>query len=250
MAGIIALATNVVSAADMSSTQKKQIEGVVHDYLIANPDVVVQSLQSYQRTQMEQAQKTIEKTQQSSPKFAEDLFHQTSDPVVGNPKGKITVVEFFDYQCPHCVDMTPVLEEIVKNNPDVRIIFKEFPIRGPVSEFAARAALAANEQGKYFEFHKGLMTTKTQPLTQDEIIEIAKSVGVDTTKLTDTMKGTKVNDKLKQNYQLAQKLQLMGTPALFIAKSTVSKDSPATEIVFVPGQVTASQLQEIIKKMS
>src|SRR5689334_12549783 len=74
------------------------------------------------------------------------LFHQNSDPVAGNPKGKVTVVEFFDYQCSHCMTMAPVIEAIIKNNPNVRVVFKDFPIRGPVSEFAAKAALAANKQ--------------------------------------------------------------------------------------------------------
>lgn len=233
-----------------TNMSKQQIEGIVKDYILNNPDVVVQSLQSFQKKQMDQAQKTIEKTQQSSPKYADVLFHQDSDPVAGNPKGKVTVVEFFDYQCPHCVDMAPVIEGLVKNNSDVRIIFKEFPIRGPISEFAAKAALAANAQGKYFEFHKALMDTKQQPLTQDSIIAAAKSVGIDTDKMKTDMAGANVKDQLQKNYKLAQDLQLLGTPAVFVAKTNVSKSSDPTEIIFIPGQVTQDQLQEMIKKVS
>jgi protein-disulfide isomerase len=80
------------------------------------------------------------------------LLYRAGDPIAGNPKGKVTLVEFFDYQCGHCIDMAPVIGEIIKANPNVRVIFKEFPIRGPVSDYAARAALAANKQGKYYQF--------------------------------------------------------------------------------------------------
>lgn len=237
-------------AADMSAVQKKQVQDVVREYLMQNPDVIIQALQSYQVKQMDQAKKTIQKTQDTSPQYTDSLFHQANDPIAGNPNGKITVVEFFDYQCPHCVDMTPVIDGLIKNNPDVKIVFKEFPIRGPISEVASRAALAAKEQGKYFELHKGLMETKQEPLTEDAIYKIAQSVGLDVEKLKTAMKSSVVDQQLKANYKLAQQLQLMGTPAFFIAKSTVSKTSPSTAILFIPGQVDANQMNQAIDKIS
>ena len=167
-------ATLAAQAADMSMGQKKQVQDVVREYLMQNPDVIIQALQGYQQKQMEEAKKTIQKTQDNSPQFVDALFHQANDAMAGNPQGKITVVEFFDYQCPHCVDMTPVIDSLIKSNPQVKVVFKEFPIRGPISEFASRAALAAKEQGKYFQFHVGLMNSKQEPLTQDAILAIAK----------------------------------------------------------------------------
>jgi protein-disulfide isomerase len=249
MMGLLAV-NSVAKAADVSGVEKKQIEGVVHEYLIQNPDVVVQSLQIYQEKQMQQAQKTIEKTQASSAKYANALFHTPNDPSAGNPNGKLTVVEFFDYQCPHCVDMTPVIEDLIKNNNDVKVIFKEFPIRGAMSEFSAKAALAANLQGKYFEFHKGLMEVKQQPLTQAAVYAIAKTVGLNVDKLKTDMNGSVVDKQVKANYKTARDLQLMGTPAFFIAKSTVSDKSPATAVAFVPGQVDKNQLNDIIQKIA
>ena len=250
LAGFALSAPLAHAAGDLSDAQKKQIQDVVRDYLVKNPEVVVQSLQVYQQKQMDQAKKTIEGTQGSSPKFADALFHQSADPMAGNPNGKITVVEFFDYQCPHCVDMTAIIDDLVKSNPDVRVIFKEFPIRGPISEFAARAALAAQQQGKYFELHKGLMMSKQEPLTEDAIFTIAKKAGLDVAKLKTAMNSSTVNQQIKDNYKLAQQLQLMGTPAFFVAKSDVSKSSPATSIVFVPGQVDQNQLNAIVEKVS
>lgn len=237
-------------AADMTAAQKKEVQDVVRDYLVQNPDVIIQALQNYQQKQMDEAKKTIQKTQDTSPQFADALFHQANDPSAGNPNGKITVVEFFDYQCPHCIDMTPVIEGLIKNNPDVKIVFKEFPIRGPISEIASRAALAAKDQGKYFEFHKALMNPKQEPLTEEAIYQAAKSVGIDVDKLKTAMKSGTVEQQVKANYKLAQQLGLLGTPALFIAKSDVSKTSPATAIVFIPGQADATQMNQAIDKVS
>ena len=241
---------NVTAQAAMSATQKQEVQGIVKDYLVQNPDVIIQALQVYQQKQMEQAKKTIQNTQDSSPKYADALFHQSNDPTVGNPNGKITVVEFFDYQCPHCIEMTPVIEGLIKKNPDVKVVFKEFPIRGQMSELAAKAALAANAQGKYFELHKALMESKQQPLTEDMIYNMAQTVGLDVTKLKAAMKSNDVQKQIKANYALAQQLQLMGTPAFFIAKSDVSKTSPATAVAFIPGQVDANQMDMVIDKVS
>jgi len=232
-----------------SDAQKDQIQQVVRDYLVKNPDVIIQSLQIYQQKQMEQARETIEKTKEISPNFADALFHQSSDPVAGGVPGKVTLVEFFDYQCPHCIDMTGVIDDLLSKNKDLRIVYKEFPIRGAVSETAAKAALAANLQGKYREFHNALMSVKKLPLTEDIIFSTAQSVGLNVDKLKSDMKSSAIDQQVKDTYKLAQNLKLLGTPAFFIAKSNVTKNAGANSIVFVPGQVDEAQLQDIIGKM-
>jgi len=211
----------------------------VHDYLLQNPQVIVEVLQILQRKQFEQAEQTVKKTQETAGQFAKPLFHEAGDPVAGNANGKISIVEFFDYQCPHCVDMAPVMSEVIKANPDVRVIYKEFPIRGPVSEFAARAALAANKQGKYVELSHALLTTQ-QPLTQESILEIAKKTGLDMDKLKTEMNSEAVSNQIKATIKLAQDLKLFGTPAFFIGKTT------GTAINYVPGQMNQKQLQDAI----
>ena len=237
------------TAIELAQNQKAT-EQVVHDYILKNPDVVIQSLQGYQQKQMDQARKTMEKTQTNAPKYADPLFHQSIDPMTGNPTGKVTVVEFFDYQCPHCIDMTPVMTAIVKANPEVRVVYKEFPIRGPASETAAKAALAAQMQGKYIEFQHALMGVNKLPLTDDIIFDAAKSVGLDMEKLKTDMKSKTVEQQIKDTYKLAQDLQLMGTPALFIAKSNVNKDSTGPNaVIFIPGQVNVDQLQDAVSKV-
>jgi len=229
-------------SAAVNPAERTKIEGIVHDYLIQNPEIIVEALQIMQRKQYEQAEQTIKKTQKTASKFANALFMQTSDPVAGDPKGTISVVEFFDYQCPHCVDMAPTMEAIMKTNPSIRVIYKEFPIRGPISNLAARAALAANKQGKYYELHHAMLTTK-QPLTEEAIYEFAAKAGINVDQLKKDMKSKEIEDQLKENMKLAQDLKLFGTPAFFIGKS-----DGKGHIEYVPGQMNQEQLQNAINQ--
>jgi protein-disulfide isomerase len=234
-----------------NDTQKKQIETVVHDYIIGNPEVVVQSLQNFQQKQMDQAQKMMDKTRQLAPKFATDIFKKANDPMAGNPNGKITLVEFFDYQCPHCTHMKPVLEDMIKANPDLRVVYKEFPIRGPVSEAASKAALAAKNQGKYNELHNVLMDMASKgPLTEEIIYSSATTAGLDVNKLKADMQSPAITDQIKANMNLGKNLILMGTPAFFIAKSYVKPIGNPDTIAFIPGFVDSGNLQVIITQIS
>ncbi len=229
------------NASPVTPAQKTQIEGIVHDYLIKNPEVIAEAVKGLQEKQFDQMRK---KTQEVAAKSASTLFNSSADPVAGNPKGKVTLVEFFDYQCPHCVDMVPALDGVSKANTDLRIVFKEFPIRGPLSVTATKAALAANMQGKYMEMHNALMKS-AQSLSEDGINKMAKDIGLDVTKFTADMKSDAIDKQIKDNYKLAQELQLMGTPALFIAKT----DGKPEMIEFLPGQVDQAQLQASIDKV-
>jgi protein-disulfide isomerase len=225
---------------------KAQIQEIVREYLIQKPEVIVEALQNYQRKQYEQAQQTMKKTQQDAGRFAGQLFHQANDPVIGNPQGKITVVEFFDYQCPHCADMAPVIVDILKANPDLRIVFKEFPIRGALSEFAARAALAANKQGKYAVFQHELLSVK-EPLTEALILKKAGDVGLNVDQLKKDMNDPSIQNQLKANNKLAQDLQLFGTPAFFIGKTETTANNGT--IIYIPGQMNQKQMQDEINKV-
>jgi protein-disulfide isomerase len=245
LAGLLASGT-AIGAQGTNNALDKQI----HDYIINNPDVLVQSLQSYQQKQMEQTQKSFEGIQKDAPKYADKLFHQPNDPVAGNPNGKVTLVEFFDYQCPHCIDMVPIVDNLIKNNPDLKVVYKEFPIRGPISDFSSRAALAAQMQGKYSELHKALMTSKTEPLTEEAVYELAKSSGLDVDKLKIDMKSATVDQQVKANMDLAKDLKLMWTPVFFIAPSNVTSKAGPEAVIFIPGGVNEQQLNEAIKKVS
>lgn len=233
---------NAVAAAD-----KAKIEGIVHDYILQNPEIILQAVQNLQQKQVDQARKSVQKTRDMAPKFAAELFGQSNDPFIGNPNAKITLVEFFDYQCPHCVAMVPVMDALIKANPDLRVVFKEFPIRGSVSEYAARVALVANAEGKYFAFHKALMNGN-EHLTKEAVLKVAKQVGLDPEKVKKDIESDAIKNKVQANVKLGQSLELIGTPAFFIAKTDVV--TVPSGIEFTPGQSEQGPLQDLVNKVA
>lgn len=178
--------------------------------------------------------------------LVKNLFHQSGDPVAGNPKGKVTVVEFFDYRCGHCVEMDPIIRHIMGNNAQVRVVYKELPIRGKSSELAARAALAAHQQGKYQALHHTLMTT-SQPITEQYIMEAATSHGIDTAQLKKDMYSETINKQLRHNESLANQLGIDGTPAFLIGATNAQN---MQEVKFVLGGLSRSELQNEIHRHS
>lgn len=172
------------------------------------------------------------------------LFSNSGDPVVGNPKGSVTVVEFFDYMCSHCASMAPTLSAVIKANPDVRFVFKALPVRGKASELAARSSLAAYKQGKYFQYSHALLNSDNS-LTEESIMDIAKQSGLNMTKLKKDMDSSSVTNSLNNNLKLAEDLQLKGTPTFYIGK-TSAKNINDFEVVI--GEMSQSQMQTAIDK--
>jgi len=242
-------ATTAASTPSVTPAQRAQIESVVHDYLVQKPEVIVEAIQVLQQRQMQQTKQVVQQTQQTASSFANALFHANGDPVVGNANGSITLVEFFDYQCPHCIEVDGIMTSLISSNPNLRVVFKDFPIRGPASVFAAKASLAANMQGKYMVLHHALMQA-TQPLTNDMILSLAKANGLDMTKLQKDINSSAVDNQIQANMKLAQDLKLFGTPAFFVGSTDLNKDKSAGSITYVPGAVDQKQLQDLINKVN
>lgn len=246
-----ALATSLVShaviAADAPSTtselQKKEIEKVVHDYLVSNPEVLIEASQALQQKQ----QQNMQQQAQSAIQENGDQLFQGNLTTLGNPKGNVTVVEFFDYQCIHCKKMASVMDDLVKKDSNLRIVYKEFPIFGKSSDLASRAALAAGMQGKYKEMHKALLATDKR-LDEQKIMDTAKSLGLNLTKLKADMDSKEVTAILDSNRQLGEKLHLMGTPAFVIGSTPQGQFKKGSQPSFIPGAATEQTMQELIKK--
>lgn len=174
------------------------------------------------------------------------LFHTPHNPVAGNPKGTISIVEFFDYQCGHCKQMAPVIEKIVQDNPNVRLVFKDLPFTGPMADYAARAALAANQQGKYYPLCK-MMLASNAPLTEKSILQYAQNLGIDTKKLKRDMQSPSTTRMLRNAFQLANQLKVTGTPTFFIGKTN---DKDLSKIKMISGEASQSELQAAINSAS
>ncbi len=246
----IALATiSPAMAADkpLTDNQKQQVQKVVHDYLLSNPQILIQVSQKLQQQQQQAMKQMEQKAQQMIPSIAKDLLHNSQSPVLGNPQGDITVVEFYDPQCPHCKDMREVIDAVIKKDPNVRVVFKLFPIFGPQSVFAGQAALASAKQGKFAQFNDALLEA-TNPLTKQKVLDIAKKVSLNVKQLQKDMQDSKISAELKENKELAQQLQLMGTPA-FVVASTNGTANGKKKPFLIPGSTNEEVLSGLIQRV-
>ena len=201
----------------LTPVQVEGIEQIVHDYLLANPQVLMQSLNEFQ-----QRQNVAKKLrQQQAVGLSRAALTQDPDaPVMGNPEGDVTIVEFFDYKCPYCKRVAGTLKDVVAADGNIRLVMKEFPILGPRSIQAARAALAVARQGKYEKFHWALMT-EPGDMSDPHIRRIARSVGVDVERMMADMESPEIQAMIQRNQDLAQRLQISGTPAFVIGDTLV-----------------------------
>jgi protein-disulfide isomerase len=227
----------------MPLAQQKQMEQVIHDYLVNNPEVLVEASQVLQKRQQDTAQS---QAQSSIMEHADELFTGKLT-VAGNPKGDVTLVEFFDYQCIHCKKMKPVLSDLLAKNKNLRVIYKEFPIFGKSSELASKATIAAAMQGKYAPMQEALLS-KEKPLDEKTVMEVAQSIGLKMDQLKKDMDSKGVQDELAANRKLAEQIHLMGTPAFIVASTPMGKFDAKSTPSFIPGGATEASLQAMIDK--
>ncbi len=227
-AGVTAAATGQLS---VGPPNKAQIEQVVHDYLVAHPEILVEVSQK-----LDTQQAAAEDKARSDALFnvgTKALLDPKVAYVTGPADAKVTVAEFFDYRCPHCKASMAAMHHLIDGNSKVRVAFIERPILTADSVVAAQAAVAARRQGdKYVPFHFALMAT-TGELPKERILDIAKSVGLDTAKLEKDMADPAVLDSVKASNELANKLHFNGTPTFVINDK------------IIVGELTDQQLQQL-----
>jgi protein-disulfide isomerase len=204
------------------SAADKAFGAKVRAYLLAHPEVIQEVVDKLQ------AQQSAAKDAEARAAVAshrQALEHDARDGVIGDPKGKITLVEFFDYRCPYCRAAEPDLQKLLAANPDVRLVLKEFPIldvedQSHISEDAARGALAALPQGRYAAVHSALLAAPH--LDETSIRDVLKQNGVDLAK-DQVLAGSKpITDHLAENHALARDLGVDGTPAFVIGDAVIS----------------------------
>src|SRR6516164_10344073 len=178
-AAVAAVPLRPAGAAEPAPEQRREIESIIHDYLLQHPDVLIEAIGAAEEKVKTEAG---EKAQQALIARRSEIFDEPGTPVGGNPKGDVTLVEFFDYRCPYCKQVQPRLKELLAGDHQLRIAYNEFPILGAVSVAAARAALAAHQQSKYEAFHDAMMAAKGE-ITEDTVYRVAGSVGLDVDRL-------------------------------------------------------------------
>jgi protein-disulfide isomerase len=218
-------------AADpLTPDQTKAVERLIHDYIVKHPEVLLEAIQTAE--DREKADK-IAKAEQSIRQRHDELYNDPDTQIGGNPKGDVTIVEFFDYRCPYCKQVQPLLESLIKSDPQLRVAYREFPILGPASTYASKMALASRIQGKYAAFHNAMMETKGN--IDEKIIDtVAASVGIDIAKAKTDMAAPAVQAVIKKSFDLADAINVNGTPAFIIAGK------------LYPGAMTLEELKKLI----
>lgn len=227
------LASAPVTADSFGPAERTEIESVIRSYLLENPEVIVEAMRVLQARE-EAAE--AEARQDALSSYRDQLHNDPGTPVVGNPNGDVTVVEFFDYQCGYCKSARENVVALMEADRNVRVVLKEFPILGPMSMVAARAALASREQGRYWDFHNELLKFRGR-LNQTVIFDIAEKAGIDTDRLRRDMEKPAIGEAIERNMQLAQALSIRGTPAFVIGDEVV------------PGAIDLDTMRQIVETM-
>jgi protein-disulfide isomerase len=204
-----------------SALQARAIESIVKNYLVQHPEVLQEAMEALDRRQKEaeadKARTTIRDNNAA-------IFNSTHQVVLGNPQGKVTMVEFFDYNCGFCKRALADMVDLLKTDSDLKFVLKEFPVLGPGSVEAAHVAVAARMQDpsgkKYMEFHQKLLGGRG-PADKMRALAVAKDVGFDMTRLEKDMNSDEVKATIEENMKLADALGVSGTPTYVVGDEVV-----------------------------
>ncbi len=204
---------------DLTEGQRKEIEGIIKNYLIANPEIIRDAMAELQRRQDEAEQAAQTKAITDNVAL---LFDSTRQVVLGNPKGDVTLVEFFDYNCAYCKRAHADMKKLIESDKNLRVVLKEFPVLGEGSMTAAQVASAVSlvAPERYGEFHEKLLLERGQA-NSDRAFAVAEEMGLDMAKVKAKVNSEDVKAMITEAYELANKLSLTGTPSYVTPKEVV-----------------------------
>ncbi len=222
--------TGAPAPAGFSPEQRGEIVSILREALRTDPTILreaITAMQEAQRTEQENARRNALAASRDA------LFNDARDPMKGNPRGDVTIVEFFDARCTYCKALHPNMQQLLQRDRNIRVVMKDLPILGPNSVLASRALLAAQKQGKYEPLYDALLRLRVEP-TEQVIQAEAQRAGIDWPRLRRDMDDPAIQARLQANIALAQTLQLEGTPALVIGDA------------LVPGAVELPELERLV----
>jgi protein-disulfide isomerase len=210
-----------VKAQSFSGDQRKEIERIVREYLIANPEVLQEAVAELEKRQ---AAAEADRSRSAVSANRDALFNSPHHVTLGNPQGDVTLVEFFDYNCGYCKRALGDMVELLKTDSKLKVVLKEFPVLGPGSIEAAQVAVAARMQDKtgkkYFEFHQKLLGGRGQA-DKARALAAAKDAGFDVARIEKDIKGPEVRTAIEESMKLAEALGISGTPTYVVGQSVV-----------------------------
>jgi protein-disulfide isomerase len=207
--------------AAFSEQQRQAIGEIVREYLLKNPEILQEVMAELEKRQTEQQHAA---QQSALTEHRQALMNAPHSFVAGNPAGDVTLIEFFDYNCGYCKRALGDLRSLVKGDPKLRIVLKDFPVLGPDSVEASRVALAVKNQlqsDKLFDYHVKVMETRGR-VNGERAMAVAKEMGVDMARLQKDMEAADIRAALQENVGLGDKLGLSGTPAFIIGNEVIA----------------------------
>ena len=199
-----------LARADLDATDRATLNSIIEDFIRNNPEIVRDTLIALA------AREEAERKQTGLAKVRDDQ----GDPVMGNANGTITLYEFSDYNCGYCKRVFEPIQQLVRDNPDVRLVIKEFPILSQSSLVAAKAAIASEMQGKFDDYHIAMMTYRGQ-ITDAVVMRMAAQAGVDIEQLKSDMESPKTMAIIQRTREAAAALEINGTPGLVVGDTVV-----------------------------
>ncbi|WP_022724379.1 DsbA family protein [Rhodopseudomonas sp. B29] len=217
----VAVAPGLASAQKFNDEQRGQIETIIKEYLVSHPEVLEEASEELSKRQ---AQAAAEKHQSAIKDNADTIFNSPRGVTLGNKNGDVTFVEFFDYNCGYCKRAMSDMLELMKDDPKLKVVLKEFPVLGPGSVEAAQVAVAVRMQDpggkKYLDFHQKLLGGRGQA-DKARAMAAAKDAGLDMAKLEKDMASPEVRATIEENFKLAEAMGMNGTPSYVIGKQVV-----------------------------
>jgi protein-disulfide isomerase len=211
-------ASEAPSSSAFTPAQRKELETIIKDILINNPEIMLE-VQNALESKMDKIQ--AERMALAIKEHATELYRPAGSPIVGNVKGDVPVIEFFDYNCGYCKKALTEVTQLMDKDKKVRVIMKEFPILAKGSEEAARVALAAKMQGKYWEFHRAMLESQGQA-NEASALRIAEKLGLDMARLKKDMASPEVKKEIDDTRQLATKMGIQGTPHFIVGDRIIA----------------------------
>ena len=214
------VATRPTSAAEFAAPQKAEIEAIVRNYIAANPEIVRDAILELQRREKVEEAASRDKALTDS---SDMLLRSAHQGVIGNPNGKITLVEFFDYNCGYCKKALGDVARLVKENPDLRVVLKDFPVLGPDSLEVAKVEAAARNQfsgDRLFDFHQRLLGQRGH-VGKAQGMAVAKEMGADMARLETDLRKPEIAQGIQEVMGVADKLSLNGTPSWVVGNEVI-----------------------------
>lgn len=229
-AASLALLTLIASPALADNHDNDRIKQLALDAILETPEIIAEAITILRQRDEE---RRVSDMRSKIDQYRDQLENDPNAPVLGNVDGDMIIVEFFDYNCPYCKSVAPDVLKLITNDQNIRLVYREWPILGEDSVFAARAALAAREQGKYEEFHWSLMSLRRA--NEESVLQAAAELGMDIDKLQRDMMADEVNVHIQLSMQMASAIGFTGTPSFVMGDQ------------IVPGAISLEEMQRIVE---